>query len=240
MASRQRVVGPPNLPLDSLRGVGRRTEGSQLRFVFTHDQSGDRRVEGVFGPGGPLEKASRLLRKVLEQIVVSRRPPALVDRTSQGARIDLHHARPSLGERPDAEAVLGKRRQMRHPANRASAHGAGTTDLKDRLRTHRVLASLGLPVEPCFRMGISLTGAPPEGVFASFKQILALLSHGRPHVLPAGPTVLLAPPRGERKGEVQSDDHAGLDFTKLEKLRDELTAAKSVSQLSQPAVPDLG
>src|SRR5215213_5519656 len=129
---------------------------------------------------------------------------------------------------------------MRHPANRASAHGASTTDLKDRLRTHRVLASLGLPVEPCFRMGISPTRAPPEGVFASFKQILALMLHGRPRVLPAGPTVLLAPPRGERKGEVQSDDHAGLGFTKLKKLRDELTASEPVSQLSQPALPDLG
>lgn len=89
-------------------------------------------------------------------------------------------------------------------ANRASAHGAGTTDLKDRLRAHRVLASLGLPVLPCFRMRISLTRAPPEGVFASFKQILASMRHRRPHVLSAGPTVLLAPPRGERKGEVQS------------------------------------
>jgi len=59
-------LGLPNLPLDSVRGVGRRTEGSQLRFVFAHDQSGDRRVEGIFGPGGPLEKVSRLLGKVLE------------------------------------------------------------------------------------------------------------------------------------------------------------------------------
>lgn len=32
-------IGPPNLSLDSVRGVGRRTEGQQLRFVFAHDQS---------------------------------------------------------------------------------------------------------------------------------------------------------------------------------------------------------
>jgi len=67
-AKRQRrgSLGPPNLPLDSVREVGRRTEGSQLRFVFAHYQSGDRRIEGIFGPGGPLEKVSRLLGKVLE------------------------------------------------------------------------------------------------------------------------------------------------------------------------------
>lgn len=59
-------LGLPNLPLDSVLEVGRRTEGSQLRFVFAHDQSGDRRVESIFGPGGPLEKVSRLLGKVLK------------------------------------------------------------------------------------------------------------------------------------------------------------------------------
>jgi len=66
------------------------------------------------------------------------------------------------------------------------------------------------------------------------------MPHGRPDVLSAGPTVLLAPPRGERKGEVQSDDRAGLGFAKLKKLRDELIAAKTVSQLGQLAVADLG
>jgi hypothetical protein len=127
---------------------------------------------------------------------------------------------------------------MRHPANRSGAHGTGTTDLKDGLRTHRVLAALGSPVEPCFRMEIPLTGAPPEGGFATIKQILAPMRHRRPHVLPAGPTILLAPPRGERKGEVQSNNHVGFGLTKLKKLRDELTTVEPVSQLSQLAVAD--
>src|SRR6476659_4467406 len=89
-------------------------------------------------------------------------------------------------------------------------------------------------------MGIPLAGAPPEGGFATIKQILAPMRHRRPHVLPAGPTILLAPPRGERKGEVQSNNHIGFGLTKLKKLRDELTAVEPVSQLSQLAVADLG
>jgi hypothetical protein len=62
----------------------------------------------------------------------------------------------------------------------------------------------------------------------------------RPHVFAAEPTILLAPPRGERKGEVQSNNHVGFGLTKLKKLRDELTTVEPVSQLSQFAVVDLG
>lgn len=66
------------------------------------------------------------------------------------------------------------------------------------------------------------------------------MRHRRPHIFPAGPTILLAPPRGERKGEVQSNNHVRFGFTKLKKLRDELTAVEPVSQFSQLAVADLG
>jgi Transposase len=135
------LLGPPDPSFYCVVWVGGLSQRAELVFVRAHHEAGHGGIEGVLRPGRSLEEIGGLVGKAGAQVRVSLGPAALPHRSGERAGIDLHHTRPPIcGERPDLDIVLRQRQQVWHAANGAGAHGAGSSDLKDRLRSHAGVA----------------------------------------------------------------------------------------------------